>query len=405
MERTAVAIVGAGHAGLSVSHELAAAGIDHVMLERGRIGETWRRRWDTFCLVTPNWSVRLPGRPYGGPDPDGFMVRDEIVAYLEEYARSFGAPVREGVTVASVRSAQEGGFSLRTTAGDLQAAALVIASGANQRARRPRGADTLPADLPQFDVTDYTSEHDLPPGRVLIVGSGQSGAQIAEELCEAGREVVLACGKVGWMPRRILDRDIFWWLAETGFLDEPPDALSAEARLFATPLVTGHRGGHDLHLRTLHAMGVTLAGHFLEARRGQVWFAPDLQESIDWGDERHRELMNLIRHCADEHALPLSSLPEPERFSPAAPDHIALSSIGAVIFAVGFRPDYRSWLPWPQAFDDLGYPLQRDGACTLVPGLFFTGVPFLRTRKSSSLFGAAEDAAVVARLAASALTR
>ena len=164
------------------------------MLERDRIGETWRRRWDSFCLVTPNWSVRLPRFPYDGDDPDGFMVRDEIVAYLERYARSFSAPVRESVAVDSVTTRPDGGFVL-TTSGDLRADALVLVTGAFQRAHRPPGAETLPGDVPRIDVEDFSNETALPPGPVLVVGSGQSGAQVAEELREAGRQVVLSCGK------------------------------------------------------------------------------------------------------------------------------------------------------------------------------------------------------------------
>ena len=316
MEHVDVIIVGAGQAGLAVSHELNAAGVDHVVLERGRVGETWRRRWDTFCLVSPNWTLQLPGRPYSGPDPDGYLPRDEIVATLEDYAGSFGAPVREGVTVTGAESSPDGGFILHTTAGDLGSRALVPATGGFQRPHRPAAADTLPIGLPQMDVDDYRSEAALPPGRVLVVGSGQSGAQISEELREAGREVVLACGKAPWVPRRLGGRDIVWWLAKVGFFDQTVETLpTPAARLIANPIATGHGGGHDLHLRTLQAMGVTLTGHFLGMEGGLAHFAPDLHESAAWGDQRFRDVMGLIQRFATEHGLEVPPFDEPEAFA------------------------------------------------------------------------------------------
>jgi putative flavoprotein involved in K+ transport len=398
MDAVEVAIVGGGQAGLAVSHELTLAGIDHLVLERGRVGQSWRDRWDSFCLVTPNWTVRLPGRHYQGTDPDGFMTRDEIVAYLWGYAGAIAAPLREGVEVVSLAVARDGGFRLGTSAGELRAGSVVVATGAYQRPHRPEGAGTLPADLPQLDVGDYRSPELLPPGKVLVVGSGQSGAQIAEELGLAGREVVLACGKAAWAPRRLGGRDVFWWAVESGFVDAPAASLpSPTARLAANPLLTGQRGGHDLHLRTLRAMGVTLTGRFLGASGREAWFAPDLVDSVAWGDQRHQQLMELFCKLAAERGLPPPPVPEPEPFDAHAPERLPLAGFGAVVFAGGYRPDYGSWMPWPEAFDDLGFPLQQDGASTMVDGLYFAGVHFLRTRKSSLLLGVGEDAALVAR--------
>ncbi len=397
MEHVDVIIVGAGQAGLAVSHELSAAGIEHVVLERGRIGQTWRQRWDSFCLVTPNWTVQLPGYHYGGPDPDGFMPRDEIVGILEEYAASFGAPVREDVKVTAVESLPAGGFILRTTSGEFRSRLLVLATGAFQRAHRPAVADTLPPGLPQMDLYAYRNERALPAGGVFVVGSGQSGAQISEELCQAGREVVLSCGKAPWVPRRLGDRDIVWWLAEAGFFDQSVEALPTPAsRLGANPLVTGHGGGRDMNLRTLRALGVTLTGRFLGARDGIARFAPDLGESAAWGDQRYRELMRVVQGRATELGISLQ-IDEPESFDAEAPESVDLSCFGVVIFATGFRPDYRSWLPWPNAFDDLGFPLQKDGASIILPGLCFAGVHFLRKRKSSLLLGVGEDASIISR--------
>ena len=200
MKQIEVVVIGAGQAGLATSHELTGLGVDHVVLERGRIGETWRNRWDSFCLVTPNWSVRLPDHPYDGTDPDGFMPRDQIVAYLEQYAASFRSPVHEHVKINSLSAGDNHGFVVETISGSYKARSLVLATGTYQRPHRPSGANTLPTNLFRIDVEDYSTPNALPPGRVLIIGSGQSGCQIAEEVHRSGREVLLACGRAPWGP-------------------------------------------------------------------------------------------------------------------------------------------------------------------------------------------------------------
>jgi putative flavoprotein involved in K+ transport len=405
VERVDVVIVGGGQAGLSTSCELTRRDVDHVVLERARIGQSWRARWDSFCLVTPNWTVQLPGHHYDGNDPDGFMPRDEIVAYLERYATVVGAPVREGVDVAGVDRASDGAFSVRTSDGEVRARAVVLANGAYQRPIRP-AADTLPPDLLQLDLDGYHNAGTLPEGPVLIVGSGQSGCQLAEELLEAGRDVVLACGKAPWSLRRIGGRDVVWWLQESGYLDATVDTLpSPSARYGANILATGHGGGHDLHLRTLHAAGVTLTGRFLGAAGTTAAFADDFAESIAWGDARYRIVADLVRKVVAEHGLDEPELPEPAPFTPRTPETIDLRGFGAVLFTGGFRPDYSAWLPWPDAFDDLGFPIHREGASTVVDGLYFVGVHWLRKRKSSILLGVGEDAAIVAGAVASRLRR
>jgi putative flavoprotein involved in K+ transport len=263
----------------------------------------------------------------------------------------------------------------------------------------------LPSDLLQIDLAGYHSPAALPSGRVLIVGSGQSGCQLAEELHEAGREVVLACGKAPWAPRRIGGHDTYWWAVESGFLDGTVASLpSPNARLGANILATGHGQPHDLDLRTLRALGVTLVGHFLGADEQGAPFGPDLGVTVAWGDARYGELMQLFRKTAAERGLPQPVTPDPAPFDGQAPELVPLAGFGAVIFAGGFRPDYRSWLPWPAAFDELGFPVQTDGASTVVDGLFFVGVPFMRTRKSPLLLGVGEDAAVVARTIAGGAT-
>jgi cation diffusion facilitator CzcD-associated flavoprotein CzcO len=396
MERVEVAVIGAGPAGLAAGRELLDAGVEHVVLERDRVGQTWRDRWDEFRLVTPNWATQLPGRPYDGPDPDGFMPRDEVVEYLERCAADLGAAVREGVEVGSLEARPGGGLTLRTSTGDMRADAVVVATGTYRRPHRPSAAAALPSGLLQLDVADYRNEGELPPGAVLVVGSGQSGCQLAEEVQDAGREVVLACGKAPWAPRRIDGRDLIWWAAEGGYLDATLESLpSPAARLVGNVLVTGHGGGRDLNLRTLRERGVTLAGHFIGATGRRARFAPDLGETAAWGDERYEQFMNLVRKVVAERGLDVAEPDPPAPFDPQAPEEVDLSGFGAVLFAGGFRPDYGALVPWSEAFDELGFPLQRDGESTVVPDLYYMGVHFMRKRQSATLVGMAEDAAVV----------
>ena len=395
-ERLGVVVVGGGQAGLAVSHELRALGIEHVVFERGRVGQTWRDRWDSFCLVTPNWSVQLPGGAYAGDDPDGFMPRDDIVRHLEAYAGSFAAPVREGVEVISLDGLPEGGFSLGTTEGVLGAETVVLATGAYQRPHRPAGAETVPAGVFAIDAEGYTSETGLPPGKVLVVGSGQTGCQISEELREAGREVVLACGRAPWCSRRIGDRDVVYWAVETGSFDETPaDLPSPAARLIGNIQASGHGDGHDLHYRVLRDLGVTLVGHFLGAEDGRAHFASDLGESVAFGDARYDDTRAKITKLCAQRGIAVPEMPDPAPFDPRAPEAVDLAGFGAVIFTSGFRPDYSSWVHF-DAFDQLGFPAHEDGASRVVPGLYFCGVHFLRKRKSSLLIGVGEDAALVA---------
>jgi hypothetical protein len=252
-------------------------------------------------------------------------------------------------------------------------------------------------------VSSYRNPGGLPDGGVLIIGAGQSALQIAEELHRAGRDVVVACGRAPWLPRRLGDRDIVWWALETGFLDTPVEALpDPSERLTANLQTSGHDGGHSLHFRTVRDLGVTLAGRFLRVSDGHVEFADDLPASVEWGDVRYGRFMDLVRQHVAERGLETPEIEEPEPFVAEAPTRLPVERFGSVIFASGFRPAYREWLPWPDAFDDLGFPIHRDGASTVVPGLHFVGVHFLRKRKSSSLLGVAEDSAVVAEAIAAA---
>ena len=386
-----------------MSHELSAVGVDHVVLERGRVGETWRGRWDTFCLVTPNWTVRLPGGAYAGDDPDGFMPRDAIVAHLESYARSFKAPIREHVAVTALHATGDG-FAVGTSEGEVRAKTVVVTTGAYQKAHRPAGAATLPPGLYAIDAESYRNPAALPPGKVLVVGSGQTGCQIAEELHEAGRDVFLACGRAPWITRRLGGRDFVAWLFETPFFDLAlGDLPSPAARLIGNPQATGHGGGHDLHYRALQRLGVNLLGHFTGADSARFHFANDLAQSVAFGDARYADICLLIRNNCESRGMAPPDLPSPIPFEAAARPTVDRAGFGAVIFTSGFRPDYRSWIDIDGAFDDLGFPITNEGRSTVVPGLYFCGVHFLRKRKSSLLMGVGEDAAIVARSIAGAI--
>jgi putative flavoprotein involved in K+ transport len=391
-----VAVIGAGHAGLSLSYELSRAGIEHVILERGRIGGSWRGRWDSFCLVTPNWTVRLPGYEYRGDDPDGFMARDEIVEHLVGYAEEIGAPVSEGISVAALESGGVG-FLLRTSSGDLHARDVVVASGAYQKPHRPAGADQLPRSLHVIDAEGYTNPDAIPSGKVLIVGSGQTGCQLAEDLVEAGRDVSVACGRAPWMHRRLGDRDLVAWVVETPFMEMTlADLPHPSARLIANVQASGRGGGHDLHYRTLQTMGVELFGHLEGVEDGVAHFAADLAESVAFGDARYLDLRAMIERACAERGVTVPEIPPPEPFVADEREHLALDGFGTAIFTSGFRPDYTSWIRFPAAFDELGFPIQRDGTSTVVPGLHFMGVHFQRKRKSATFWGVGEDAAVLA---------
>lgn len=390
-----VVVIGGGQAGLATSHELERRDVPHVLLERDQVGSSWAGLWDSFRLNTPSWSLRLPGMAYDGAEPDSFLSRMEVVAYLERYSRTGSVEIREGVGVRSV-TASDGGFLVGTTAGEVTSRAVVVCTGTYQRSFRPPGADTLPGDLSIVDTRSYRNPDPLPDGAVLVVGSGQSGCQIAEDVLEAGREVIVACGKAAWAPRRIGDHDLVWWGLETGFLDQSADDLpSPTARVAANVSVSGVGGGHDLHPRILRSRGATLAGRFAGYHDGHIRFADDLGASISWSDDRYREFVDMARELCAARGIPDPGLPDPEPFDPTAPDAIDVARLGAVVFSGGFRPDY-SWIDVPGVIDAMGFPVQRDGASTAAPGLFFVGVHFLRTRKSSLLCGVGDDAAVVA---------
>lgn len=395
-------VVGAGQAGLAVSHELGQRGVEHVVLERGRVAETWRGRWDSFSLVTPNWTLDLPGSPYAGDDPEGHVPRDDIVGYLEAYAvRHAAGEIRDGVAVHRLGPGRTEPLLLDTSEGPLEAETVVVCTGAYQRPHRPHVAGAFPAGVEVLDATQYRSPAALPGGGVLVVGSGQTGIQLAEELHLAGRDVVLACGRAPWGPRRMDGVDIVTWLTRVGFYDQPVSVLpSPQARLVANLQATGARGGHDLHYRVLQQLGVRLVGHLLGVDGDRAQFADDLTDSVAFGDARYADVRHLLAERLGDGA---PAMPDPEPFHHAAETEVDLRGFGAVVLTSGFRPDYTSWVELP-VFDELGFPVVDDDLATAVPGLFFCGVHFLRTRKSSLLFGVGDDARVVAA-SVSALVR
>ena len=389
-----VAVIGAGQAGLATSWFLTRAGVDHAVLESGRVAETWRsRRWDSFCLVTPNWTVQLPGGEYKGPDPDGYIKRAEIVDHFQRWVDSFRAPVREGCPVTALDRDGDS-FVLTVPGGKLRARTVVVATGGYQRAHRPLAAEQMPARLTQLLAEEYRNEGALPDGAVLVIGGGQTGCQMSEELHHAGRKVFLSCGRAPWAPRRMGGHDLVWWIVESGFWNRTPAQLpSPAARLLSNPLTTGHDGGHDLHYRTLNEMGVELLGRFLGAEDGIVRFGDDLAQSMQAGDDLSRVFMKWVGALCDQRGLEIPwEVPEAANLRSLTELDLEREGVTTVIWTTGFRPDY-GWVH-ADVCDDMGFPIQTDGRSN-VPGLYFMGVHFQRKGQSAVLYGVGEDAEIV----------
>jgi putative flavoprotein involved in K+ transport len=402
-ERVETVVVGGGQAGLAASWFLTERGREHVVLERGRVGETWRtERWDGFFLNTPRWTQQLPGFEYAGEDPDGFAPLAEMIEYVEGYGRSFAAPVRENVTVTALR-AQDGRYAAETSAGEVLADNVVLATGAFQRPTPSAPGAESAKDVLQLHTSAYRRPDQLPAGAVLIVGSGQSGCQIADELLEAGRDVYLAVGRCPWLPRRYRGHDIVRWLQLTGILDQTAaDLPSPSARLACNPPVSGNDGGHDCHPRWLAGRGAHVVGHVARIDGSTVSFAPGLEESLAFGEAFVAELEQTI----DEYVA-REGLDVPETDAPREPwppvvetDELDLGAAGVttILWATGFRPDY-SWVDLPLVDGD-GWAVQERGV-TDHPGVYVVGLNWLHKRKSALLCGVGEDAEhVVAHLAA-----
>jgi putative flavoprotein involved in K+ transport len=402
-ERIDVAVIGAGQAGLSISYYLTEQGRDHVVLERAsRLAEPWRsERWDSFTLVTPNWTLQLPGFPYRGDDPDGYESRAGVVRYFEDYAASFQPPIRFGTEATAVEADPSGnGFIVTSRKGQLRADNVVVANGSFQRPRLPAAAEGLPASILQLHSSQYRNPDALPPGAVLVVGTAQSGSQIAEELYKAGREVYLSVGSAGRAPRRYRGKDCVWWLVQLGFFDQPFDSMSEqEARHFSPPHVTGNGGGRTLNLHQFARDGVHLLGQVQGANDGNLMLAPDLHENLEKADGFAMHVTQMIDGFVAKTGMdaPQAEAEPPLRdgydIEPRTRLDLAVENISTIIWATGYQFDY-SWVRFP-IFDRDGYPIQRRGV-TEAPGLYFLGQEWLHTRKSGTILGVGDDAAHIA---------
>lgn len=310
-----IVMIGGGQAGLALSYHLTALGRAHVILEQARMVESWRsRRWDSLRLIAPNWSLVLPGFGYRGHDPDGFMAKDEVVEHLVRYARSFGAPMHEGVRVVTVeRDRTDTRFLVRTDHGELEARTVVLATGALQRPRVPDAAVAIPARVVQLVPSEYRNPALLPPGKVLIVGSGETGCQIAEELSLAGRDVYLSGGRSWWAPRRYRGRDIAAWLRLMGWFERLAADLPGGVRTGKpNPQLTGADGGHDINPHSLVRHGVTLVGRLTGISDGTAYSAGDLAANVAWADEQALDLLRTINRLIDDQALDVPVAESPD---------------------------------------------------------------------------------------------
>lgn len=395
-----VVVVGGGQAGLSMSYCLGRRGVEHVVLEANRVGHEWReRRWDTFCLVTPNWQCRLPGYPYQGDDPDGFMVRDEIVRYLEDYVSFFRPPLAEGVTVTRLRRSPSGVFELSTTAGDFTAEQVVVATGPYHTPSVPPMAQRLPDGITQVHSSRYRSPAQLPEGAVLVVGTGQSGCQIAEDLHLTGRQVHLAVGSAPRVARFYRGRDCVAWLDDMGHYDKSIDEFddAGAVRMRVNHYVTGRDGGRDIDLRAFARDGMRLYGRLTAISGTDLEFADDLKVNLDRADAVAEGIKDAIDTHITAHGIDAPTEPryvpvwEPDE-QPRALD-LEAAGITSVIWSTGFRRDHR-WIEAP-VFDGRGYPMHWRGA-TSTPGLHFLGLPWQYSWGSGRFEAVGRDAEFLA---------
>jgi len=396
-------VIGGGQAGLSASYLLKQANIEHVVFEQNTIAHAWRtQRWDSFCLVTPNWQCQLPGFPYAGPEPFGFMPKADIVGYIESYAKSFDAPVQCGVGVQAVR--HDGTtFLLQTSAGHLTANAVIVAIGGYHRPRIPALSENFPAHIAQFHSSQYRNAGQLPPGAALVVGTGQSGCQIAEDLHLAGRKVHLCTGGAPRVARRYRGRDVVEWLNDMGHYDLPVEnhPQGTKVRKKSNHYVTGRDGGRDIDLRRFALEGMQLHGRLRDIAGTTLHLGDDLAENLDRADASSEAIKDQIDAWIAARAI---EAPAEPRYVPVwRPDSpitsldFAEAGISAVIWSTGFHSDF-SWIDLP-VFDEAGYPHHRRGI-TPQAGLYFLGLPWLHSWGSGRFSGVARDAAfIVAHMA------
>jgi len=400
MNRATVVIIGAGQAGLATSHLLADAGVEHVVLERGRVAARWDgHAWRSLRLLTPNWLSRLPGHRYRGTDPNGYMRASEVADYLRSYAVRSGAPVRQGVEVLAVRGGGDGGYRVETTNGTWTAAAVVVATGWCDVSRRPAAASGLDGRIEQLTPATYRDPAALPDGGVLVVGASSSGVQIADELATAGRRVVLAVGSHSRVPRTYRGRDICWWLDAVGSLgrriDEHP--YPAAVRREPSLQLSGQRGGRDVDLPSLQEREVVLAGRLTGIDGRRVRLGPGLAAACDAADARLRRLLRRIDMLAGRLGIISDVDREPAhraaRTAGWLPElDLPRAGIRSVVWATGYQRSY-PWLHVP-VLDEHGEIRHVHGS-TPAAGLHVVGMRWQTRRNSSFLDGVGDDARTV----------
>jgi putative flavoprotein involved in K+ transport len=400
MERVATVIVGGGQAGLATSYHLTQQGREHIVLEQATSpAHVWRdERWDSFTLVTPNWTLRMPGAEYNGPDRDGFLPRDDIVAYFADYVDRFQLPIAYGTRVVSIAPVEGQRYRVTTPERSFVAENVVVATGYEQRPKIPAFAASLSPEITQLHSSQYRNPESLPEGAVLVVGSAQSGCQIAEDLYQSGRKVFLSLGGAGRVPRRYRGRDVVAWLLEIGFFDLTPDKLPVPREKFAAPHVSGTRGGHTLNLHQFARDGVTLLGHVRSVSGSTISLAPDLHELLASADSFETDFQKMV----DSFIL-ATGRDAPEEELPQARDgynqpvietlDLAKAGVSTVIWATGYTRDY-SLVQLP-VVDASGFPIQEHGV-TSYPGLYFVGIPWMPSLKSGILPGVGAFAGAVA---------
>ncbi|MEO1131475.1 MAG: MSMEG_0569 family flavin-dependent oxidoreductase [Cyanobacteria bacterium J06639_1] len=402
-------IVGGGQAGLSASYCLKQLGIEHVIFEKHRIAHAWRsQRWDAFCLVTPNWQCLLPGFEYAGAAPNGFMPKQEIVNYIEAYARSFDAPIREGVEVKQVsRLPDKQMYSVLTSDGHYTADSVAIAAGSYHAPKIPAMAANLPQDIVQIHSSEYKNPDSIPEGAVLVVGSGQSGCQIAEDLHFADRDVYLSVGSAPRSPRQYRGKDVVDWLDLMGYYDTPIDTFDdpVKVRKKTNHYLTGRDGGREINLCQLAREGMKLAGRLHEIRDGAIAFKSDLYENLDSADAVANSIKASIDTFIAESNIDAPAAPVEEAIAPPENPVVSLdweaANLTSVIWCTGFNANF-SWVDVP-VFDCEGYPEHTRGV-TNAPGLYFLGLPWLHTWGSGRMSGVGRDARYLADAIAARLT-